>query len=54
MLTQMTDDEWTLVLDIFRTMYSRRDDKGRNDRGFLEALHWHRQVERHRDWWKPV
>jgi transposase len=40
MLTRMTDDDWTVVLDIFRAVRSRRGDKGRNDRRFLEALHY--------------
>jgi transposase len=40
MLTPMTDDEWTLVVDIFRAVCCRRGGKGRNDRRFLEALHF--------------
>jgi hypothetical protein len=38
MLTRMTGDDWTLVLEIFRTVCPRRGDKGREDRRFLEAL----------------
>ena len=40
MLTQMSDDDWTMVLALFRAARSRRGDKGRDDRKFLEALHY--------------
>jgi transposase len=40
MLTRMTEDEWAIVLKLFRAVRSRRGDKGRNDRKFLEALHY--------------
>lgn len=40
MLTRMTEDEWALVLEVFRSVRSRRGDKGRDDRRFLEALHY--------------
>jgi transposase len=40
MLTRMTDEEWALVLDLFRACRSRRGDRGRDDRRFLEALHY--------------
>jgi hypothetical protein len=40
MLTRMTEEEWAIVLKLFRTVRSRRGDKGRNDRKFLEALHY--------------
>ena len=40
MLTRMTEEDWTLVLDIFHGVRSKRGDKGRNDRRFLEALHY--------------
>jgi transposase len=40
MLTRMTDEEWELVLDLFRACRSRRGAKGRDDRRFLEALHY--------------
>lgn len=39
MLTRMTDEAWAIVLDLFRACRSRRGAKGRDDRGFLEALH---------------
>jgi transposase len=40
MLTRMTDEDWAVVLEVFRASCSRRGDKGRNDRRFLEALHY--------------
>ena len=40
MLTRMTEDDWTLVLEIFRAVCPRRGDKGSDDRRFLEALHY--------------
>jgi transposase len=39
MLTRMTDEDWETVVQVFRAVRSRRGDKGRNDRRFLEALH---------------
>ena len=39
MLTRMTERDWEVVLEVFRAARSRRGDKGRNDRRFLEALH---------------
>ena len=38
MLTTMTEADWTIVLQIFGASRSRRGDKGRDDRKFLEAL----------------
>ena len=40
MLTKMTDADWTIVVEAFRAARSRRGDKGRDDRKFLEALHY--------------
>src|SRR3712207_6671832 len=40
MLTRMTDADWAQVLEIFRACCSRRGDKGRDDRTFLEAIHY--------------
>ena len=40
MLTRMTETDWAIVLDVFRAARSRRGDKGRDDRKFLEALHY--------------
>ena len=40
MLTRMTEQDWEVVLDVFRAALSRRGDKGRDDRRFLEAVHY--------------
>lgn len=40
MLTKMTEEDWMLVLAVFDACRSRRGDKGRDDRKFLEALHY--------------
>jgi transposase len=40
MLTQMSDADWEIVVAAFRAARSRRGDKGRDDRKFLEALHY--------------
>jgi transposase len=40
MLTTMTEADWTIVLQIFEASRSRRGDKGRDDRKFLEALRY--------------
>jgi len=40
MLTRMTERDWEVVLKVFRAARSRRGDKGRDDRRFLEALHY--------------
>src|ERR1700726_699617 len=40
MLTQMSDADWEIVVEVFRAARSRRGDKGRDDRKFLEALHY--------------
>jgi transposase len=40
MLTRMSDADWAVVLELFEASRSRRGDKGRNDRKFLEALHY--------------
>ena len=40
MLTRMTEEDWATVLEVFRACRSRRGAKGRNDRTFLEALHY--------------
>ena len=38
MLTTMTDEDWTIVLQVFPASRSRRGDKGRDDRKSLESL----------------
>jgi transposase len=40
MLTQMTDGDWEIVVEVFRAARSRRGDQGRDDRKFLQALHY--------------
>ncbi len=40
MLTGMTEGDWATVLRVFAASCSRRGGKGRNDRRFLEALHY--------------
>jgi transposase len=40
MLTRMADEDWAIVLKVFEASRSRRGDKGRDDRKFLEALHY--------------
>src|SRR3712207_4505764 len=40
MLTRMKEEDWATVLAVFRACRSRRGAKGRNDRLFLEALHY--------------
>ena len=40
MLTRMTDEDWERVVQVFRAVRSRRGDRGRNDRRFLEAVHY--------------
>jgi hypothetical protein len=39
-LTGMTEDDWTIVLKVFAAAQSCRGQPGRNDRKFLEALHF--------------
>src|SRR5919112_1629507 len=36
----MTEEDWATVLELFRACRSRRGAKGRNDRIFLEAVHY--------------
>ena len=40
MLTGMTEDDWAIVLTVFSAAQSRRGQPGKNDRKFLEALHF--------------
>jgi transposase len=40
MLTRMTEPDWAVVLKVFRAACSRRGANGRDDRKFLEALHY--------------
>ena len=40
MLTGMREEDWATVLRVFAASCSRRGARGRNDRRFLEALHY--------------
>jgi hypothetical protein len=40
MLTRMTDEDWAIALEVFAASRSRRGGHGRDDRRFLEALHY--------------
>ena len=40
MWTRMSEEDWVVALEVFRTSLPRRGDKGRDDRLFLEALHY--------------
>ena len=40
MLTRMTNADWERVVQVFQAVRSRRGGKGRNDRRFLEAVHY--------------
>ena len=40
MLTRMSETDWDVALTVFRAALPRRGDKGRDDRKFLEALHY--------------
>ena len=40
MLTKMSESDWAIVVEAFRAARSRRGDNGRDDRKFLEALHY--------------
>jgi len=36
----MTEEDWAIAVEVFRGCLSRRGDKGRDDRKFLEALQY--------------
>jgi transposase len=38
MLTRMTEEDWTLALEVFDAAQSSRGEPGRDDRKFLEAI----------------
>ena len=63
MLTGMAEDDWGIVLEVFAAARSGRGQPGRDDRKFLEALHfftvhnitWRRQQRfRRRSRWKAA
>jgi transposase len=39
MATQLTEEQWLLLVKVFRASRARRGARGRDDRKFLEALH---------------
>jgi transposase len=41
MATKMTERDWELAVEVFRACLPRRGAKGRDDRLFLEALHYY-------------
>lgn len=40
MCTRMAERDWEIALEVFQGSLPRRGDKGRDDRLFLEALHY--------------
>lgn len=40
MSTKMTEEDWVAALEVFRASLPHRGRKGRDDRLFLEALHY--------------
>ena len=40
MLTQMAEEDWSIAVEVFQAVRSKRGEPGRNDRKFLEALHY--------------
>ncbi len=40
MSTKMTENDWAAALKVFQASLPRRGDKGRDDRLFLEAIHY--------------
>jgi transposase len=40
MLTGMTEEDWSITLELFDAVQSKRGEPGRDDRKFLEALHY--------------
>lgn len=40
MSTKMAETDWTVALEVFRAALPRRGAKGRDDRLFLEAMHY--------------
>ena len=51
MSTKMTERDWELALEVFRACLPRRGAKGRDDRLFLEALHY---VAGHNVTWRAL
>jgi len=51
MSTKMAEADWAVTLEVFRASLPRRGDKGRDDRLFLEALHY---FEVHNITWRAL
>ena len=40
MLTQMTEEDWSIAVEVFQAVRSKRGEPGHDDRKFSEALHY--------------
>ena len=40
MLTRMTEEDWSIAVEVFQAVRSKRGEPGHDDRKFLEALHY--------------
>jgi transposase len=40
MLTQMTEEDWAIAIEVFQAVRSKRGEPGHDDGKFLEALHY--------------
>jgi transposase len=40
MLTEMTEEDWAIAIEVFQAVRSKRGEPGHDDRKFLEALHY--------------
>lgn len=40
MLTHMTEQDWEIAVEVFRAVRCKRGEPGRDDRKFLQALHY--------------
>ena len=40
MLTQMAEEDWSIAVEVFHAVRSKRGEPGHDDRKFLEALHY--------------
>jgi len=40
MLTQMIEGDWSIAVEVFQAVRSKRGEPGHDDRKFLEALHY--------------
>ena len=42
MLTQMAEEDWSIAVEVFHAVRSKRGEPGHDDRKFLEAALFHR------------